>query len=398
MDELDFETRLRARLRRRFDGIQPSHELVAGVEQTLATRPQPIGMAVLRARRRELGWAVFVAAGLVLAIVLSGGRLGGPFGPGAPSTSPQSPDGVLADRNFIVLPPAGHDPSKGVDSAAADVLIERLRALLFAGDSPNAFSSGGGYAITFRLPRGGPSDESIRTVLRASGDLAFMSLPSGGSDGAGGAAIGQNPPADAVRLFGWDGVASAAMETGQQGEPALSITLRPAAAQAFSDFTSAHIGETFAIVIDDDVALLPVINEAITDGMLQVSGGGGFVESAAIIVGGKLPDAWIVPTVPEVLPPSAIEHELEFQFSKVEPRPATVDLAVTDASLTSILEGRRVVAVWYIKLDGLAAVCPSALPSDERGICRWTDPSIQHVFDAETGEWLGTAADFDEST
>jgi hypothetical protein len=398
MDELEFEARLSARLHRHFDGVAPSPELRAGVDQVLSTQPQPIGLALLRARRRDVGWAAVVAAGLIVAVALTGGRLGGPFGPGAPSASPlHTQEPASTWRDFIVLPPAGHEPSKAGDDLASNVLNGRLRALFLITDGGLSFSSGGGYAVTFQVQQEGPPGDVVRSVLRAGGDVAFMALPGAGTDGAGPAAIGQNPPDGARTLFGWDGIAGASIETDQQGSPVLSITLRPAAGQTFADFTAAHVGETFAIVIDDDVEFLPVINEPIIDGKLQISAGGAFAESAAIIVGGKLPDAWILPTVPDVLPPGEIEREMEFEFSKVEPSPVIVDVVITSASLTSVLQGRSVVPAWYITIDGLAAACGTAIPSDERGTCRWTDPSIEHVYNAETGEWIGTAADFDES-
>lgn len=397
MDELEFESRLGARLHRRFGAAAPSPELRAAIDQVLSTRPQPIGLAALHSRRREIGWAAVVAAGLIVAIALTGGRLGGPFGPGTPSTPPASPGPISTWRDFIVLPPAGSGPDKGEQLLASDVLFERLRALLFTGPNQN-FSGGGGYALTYQIPPGGPSDESIRTVLRAAGDVRFMALTT--LPGV----IGQNPPDDATLQFGRDGILSAAFES-PFGPPVLSMTLRPEAAEAFAAFSAAHVGETFAIVIDDDIALLPTINEPITDGTIQVSGGGlpgseeatNFLEAAAIIIGGRLPDSWILPIVPELVSPSDIAARMELEFSKVEPiPPANVDIRITEASLTSVLEGTHVVAVWYIKLDGLAAACPSPLPSDERGSCRWTDPQTEHVFDAETGEWLGIAEDFAE--
>jgi hypothetical protein len=399
MDDRDFELHLRARLHRRFDTLQPSAELRAGVDQVLATPPQRAGLALLRGRRRELGWGALVAAGLIVALALTNGRLGGPFGPGAPSTPPQSPNAVSAGRNFIVLPPAGYDPDKADNTLAAQVLIERLRALLFSG--PNqAFSSGGGYAITFALPKDGPSDDSIRAVLRTPGGLAFVPLPATYADGTHTAVIGQNLPTDEPALFGSEAIASASVSVDLQGRPMLSISLRPSAAEAFDVYTQSHVGSIFAIIVDDDVALLPTVNEPISDGRIQIAGAGppgseeatAFLETAAIIVGGTLPDAWIVPSVPELMSPSQIEAEMEFEFAH-DPLSRATDVTVTSADLDAMLIGQRWTAIWRITVDGLAAACPSPLPSDERGTCRWTDPTLTHLFDAETGEWLGPATD-----
>ena len=230
-----------------------------------------------------------------------------------------------------------------------------------------------------------------------------MPLPESYVDGTHAAVIGQNLPTQEPALFGWDGIADATSSVDEQGRPVLSISLRAAAGDAFDAFTTSHVGATFAIVIDDDVALLPMINEPITDGKIVVSGGGvpgsressDFAESAAIIAGGKLPEAWIMPSVPELMSPDDIETTLEFEFGKVEPPlPTSVDLRVTAADLDAVLVGRRWTPVWRLGLDGLAEGCPTPLPSDERGICRWADPNVIHVFDAETGDWLGTAEMF----
>lgn len=400
MDDREFELYLSERLHRRLDGLRPSTELRAGVDQVLSTRPEPIGLALLRSRRRELGWGALVAAGLIVAFALANGGLGGPFGPGTPSVLPQATGISGMDRHFIVLPPAGYEPDKSDGTLAADVLSARLRALLFVGDSPNAFTTAVGNAITFIVPAGGPSDDSIRTVLRAPGEVAVVPLPESYANGTNTAVVGQNLPTDEPALFGWDGIADATTSIDQEGRPVLLITLRAAAADAFGTFTTTHIGGTFAIVIDDDVALLPTINEPITDGKIEVSAGGlpgsleasDFAESAGIIAGGRLPDPWIMSTVPELMSPSDIETILELEFGKVEPPLSTsVDLRITAADLDASLVGRRWTAVWRLGLDGLAGGCPTPLPSDERGICRWTDPNVTHIFEAETGEWLGTA-------
>ena len=403
MNDREFELHLGRRLHQRFDGLQPSAEVRTSVDQVLSTRPEPIGLALLRTRRREFAWSALVAAGLIVALALASGGFGGRLGPGAPSASPQSTAVDGSDRQFIVLPPAGYELDKSNATLAADVLGARLRALLFVGESPNAFTTAVGNAITFIVPGGGPTGDTIRAVLRAPGKVALVPLPATYTDGTHTAIIGQNLPTDEPALFGRDGIADATTSLDEQGGSVLSITLRADAADAFSVFTRAHVGATFAIVIDDDVALLPKVTDPIDDGKIVLSGGGlpgsressRFVESAAIIAGGALPDAWIMPGVPELLLPDDIATTLELEFAKVEPPlPTNVDLTVTYADLDAILLGRRWTAVWRLGLDGVGAGCPTPLPSDERGICRWTDPTVTHVFDAETGEWLGTSEMF----
>jgi hypothetical protein len=279
-------------------------------------------------------------------------------------------------------------------------LNARLRALLFTGDFSGGFFSGGGNAITFELPTTGPSDESVRSVLRAPGVVEFVPLPKSYMEGAYTAEIGQPLPTDETALFSWDGIASATTDLDQQGHTLVTLSLRPAAAQALNVYSASQVGATLAVVLDGDVAMLPTINEPISDGKVALSGGGvpgsgeqsRLAETIAIVAGGKLPDAWIVPIVPELRTPSDLEAEMEFGFGKVEPAPpGSIDITVTSGQLDAILVGPRWTAVWRVQLAGLQDVCPTELPADERGICRWTDPTVTHLFDAETLDWLGPA-------
>jgi preprotein translocase subunit SecD len=63
----------------------------------------------------------------------------------------------------------------------------------------------------------------------------------------------------------------------QQGSLAgsyqIAFTLKPAGSKVFSDYTSSHIGQYLAIVLDKKVLSAPVIKNAITDGQGVVEGG-----------------------------------------------------------------------------------------------------------------------------
>lgn len=389
MDDLELERRLAARLHERFDSAQPPAELAASVQRLIATPTRPVGLADLRIGRLRLGWSAIAAVVLVAVVAIVGVRYGSLIGPGA-SPSPSVGAGNPTERFFIVLPPVDAAPTKTESSLAADVLNARLRALLFVGDGPSAFTTGVGNAITFRLPVTGPSDESISAVLRAQGEVAFVPLPESYTNGTHKAEVGQNLPTDEPVLFGWDGIASAAMDVDQQGRPALTITLRPAATEAFGDYTAAHPGGTMAVVVDDDVALLPVINEPVRGGEVHLSGGGlagsaeqaAFAEAAAILVGGKLPEAWssLPPWVPEILQPDELATGLARELPGV---------TVESADLDAVLYGRRWVAVWRTHLGGQIAVdvCPQLSVEWQRS-CPQVDPSLTFTFEAETGEFI----------
>jgi hypothetical protein len=299
MDDRELESRLRAQLHRRFDAAPIPPELTANVRQGMTTAARPLGFA-LRTRGMRIGWSVLAAAAIVVVAVVIAGNIAGPIGPGN-RPSPTAAASAAAERQFIVLPPAGM-PSKPETTLANDVLAARLRALGIGN-----FQSGGGYVITFNVPADGPSDAAIRAVLGATGDVAFVPLPPadyGLGVGKRQAAIGQPLPKDEPALFGWEGIASAnAAYDPANSLRTVNVSLKPDAAAAVGDYTTSHLGETFAIVIDGRVAMLPVINEPITGGEVNVSGGieGEFEVTAAILIGGMLPEAWRGATVPVLI-------------------------------------------------------------------------------------------------
>jgi hypothetical protein len=296
MDDLELEARLRTHLHRRLDDAPIPGGLVSNVSQALATAARPIGLAT-RTGRIRLGWAA-VAAAVILAVAAIGiGKGLGPTGPGAIAT-PTPPATTAPERWFVVLPPPGTDFNKPVASVAGDVLSARIRALGIGN-----FTSAAGYGIEFLLPAGGPSDASIRAVLGANGELRIVPLPvSDYGPGMRTATLGKPLPKDEPALIGWDGIASVASDP-LGGSPDITITLKPAAAQAFGDYTGAHIGETFAIVLDGRVVLLPIVMDPVTSGQIKITPGSGdtFAETAAILAGGELPVAWRGATVPEII-------------------------------------------------------------------------------------------------
>jgi preprotein translocase subunit SecD len=60
--------------------------------------------------------------------------------------------------------------------------------------------------------------------------------------------------------------------TTQAGEPQVSFTLTDVGSKIFSDFTSQHVGDSLAIVLDKQVISSPVIQNPITDGQGVING------------------------------------------------------------------------------------------------------------------------------
>ena len=387
MDDRELEARLQTHLHRRFDNANPSPELTAGVQQALRTEPAGV-LPNLRLRAPLRSWSLVGVMGMATLLAVAAIRFGSVIAPGDPGQSVATPTIVPSApdvRWFVAVPPTGSQPTKTETGLASDVLNARLRAFDFGADS-NGFTSASGHAITFALPMTGPSDASIFGVLVAPGDVEFVPLPDSYTDGTHTALAGQPLPTDEAALFGWDGVESASMDVDQQDRPVLTIRLRPAAAEAFGDYTSANVGSSFAIVIDGDVALAPVVNEPISGGAVQVSGGGlagsdeaeAFDLASAILIGGKLPDAWVPTGVPEILQPDELADRIARELNG-----ATLEAAQLDA----IAQGIRWTPVWRVRLGNLAHSCPM-LPADGSRTCPPTEGTVTYTFDAETGEFL----------
>lgn len=78
----------------------------------------------------------------------------------------------------------------------------------------------------------------------------------------------------------------------QNGQPAVDFRFGPSGAKRFGAYTSANIGQPFAIVLDNQVISAPVIRQAITTGSGQISGAMNVEEStrlAVLLRAGALP-------------------------------------------------------------------------------------------------------------
>ena len=75
-------------------------------------------------------------------------------------------------------------------------------------------------------------------------------------------------------LFGGDQIASAKVATDQNGGPAVDFVLKPDGTRLFADYTATHVGSYFAITIDGVVLTAPVIQNAIPNGDIEITGGG----------------------------------------------------------------------------------------------------------------------------
>lgn len=204
---------------------------------------------------------------------------------GSLSTPLPSPPPSIVYR---VLPPAGPIPSKDDTGRAIDVFSARLRAL-----GIGTFTAAAGDAITFVLPPP-VSDPQVRAILSTPGQVSFVPL---GPPGEVQAAEGEPPPGNRNALFGADQIAAASVDTGATGGPAVTIRLKDAGARLFADYSSAHIGDLFAIVLDGRILVMPMVMSAVADGGITISMPDQQraipIEAlAAILASGPLPLAW----------------------------------------------------------------------------------------------------------
>jgi hypothetical protein len=315
MDDPELEARLRTHLHRQLDDLDVSRDLRSRIEQGLSSADGS-SRNDRRARRwMSLGFSVVAAAALlvVATIGLNLGRGPGPAGPTTtPSPASQPPSAAPTERSFIVLPPPSARPSVADATLATDVLTGRLEAL----GVPISGTVSSTSSILFETPDLRVNDAAVRALLAAPGAIEFVPLPPadyGTSESPGPlvAAVGAPLPKAEAALFGGEGVGT--LRPTVQGPLALDIDLRPAAALAFGAYTTAHVGELFAVVVDGTVVAAPSISEPITTGKLTVSiapagdAGADATRSGqraialATVIGGELPAAWRGLSVPVVV-------------------------------------------------------------------------------------------------
>ena len=388
MDDRELETRLRTHLHARFDAMQPSAELVDGVRQLVATRPAPVGLAALRHRPVRFGFALAVA-GVIGAIAIVGGYLPNPIDPGFGGVTPTPGASVPAEtsRTFVVVPRFGTAPLIGETERAADILSERLRVLGY-----ESFEVDVGVGIVYTLPLDGPSDDATTEVLEAVGDVAFVPLPPEDyGEGKLVAEVGQSLPKDEPVLFGWEGIAEIGLDRDAERD-ALRFALRSDAATALEAYTSAHVGETLAILVDGTVVAAPEILGAISGREVIVSSASAneqtFSVASAILLGGLLPDSWQEGQVQ--WPVLGQEAAAARAFEEISREIALgggfgrAD-AVQSVALEVVSEGPGWLPVWNVVLSGQFTQClpPPPDPRATPRACSSDDMLV--VLDATNG-------------
>jgi protein-export membrane protein SecD len=176
---------------------------------------------------------------------------------------------------YRVNPNGERQPTLQDVEVVKQIIERRVNA---TGVSEPVVVTSGTDRIVVEVP--GISDtDAIRKLVGQTGRLDFVPLPRDtyGSDGAAGPQVateGQPLPTNEEALFSGDQVRSANVSSDQQGRRVVAFTLADKGKELFANYTSDHVNEFFAIVLDGVVISAPSINEPITGGSGQISGGG----------------------------------------------------------------------------------------------------------------------------
>ncbi len=166
---------------------------------------------------------------------------------------------------YQVLPAADKVPTRDDLNIMRTIIINRIDK---SGVAEPQVTVQGSDRIVIEMPNVQNVDQ-IRSLVGTTGRLDFV--PLGQTTASQGQQLDLNvfPP-----LFSGDQVASATIGSDQTGRRTVDFVLKDEGKNLFADYTSKHVGDYFAIVLDGEVISAPVINEAIPGGQVQISQGG----------------------------------------------------------------------------------------------------------------------------
>ncbi|WP_265501090.1 protein translocase subunit SecD [Paracoccus beibuensis] len=156
--------------------------------------------------------------------------------------------------------------------------------------------------ILIQVPGIGSASE-LKDLIGTTAQLTFNPVVGSTGDADAQPGLGQTvaPSVDQEGLFyiledspvvtGED-LVDAMPATDENGLPSVNFRFNPTGARAFGAYTSANIGQPFAIVLDNEVISAPVIRSAITTGSGQISGSMDFEQAnrlAVLLRAGALP-------------------------------------------------------------------------------------------------------------
>jgi preprotein translocase subunit SecD len=166
---------------------------------------------------------------------------------------------------YRILPAGGKTPDAGALATVRDIIERRVNS---TGVAEPLVVTQGTDRIVVELP-GATDRAAIEALVGQTGRLDFVPIPSGTVTPQEGSTIDESV---LHPLFSGDQVASAAIGVDSQTNGrAVDFALKSEGAKRFADYTAAHIGESFAIVLDSRVISAPTIQSAIAGGNVQIT-------------------------------------------------------------------------------------------------------------------------------
>jgi preprotein translocase subunit SecD len=181
---------------------------------------------------------------------------------------------------YQILPVGDRTPGADAQRTERDIIERRVNS---TGVAEPLVQTQGTDRIVVELP-GVSNADDIRKLIGTTGRLDFVPIPTGAAPPSQGTKIDPTyevpcaPPASVSGciLFSGDELASANVDFNTNdlgpGQRAIAFTLKSRGAQLFGDYTTHHVGEYFAIVLDGTVISAPVIQSAIPNGTGRITG------------------------------------------------------------------------------------------------------------------------------
>ena len=189
---------------------------------------------------------------------------------------------VQAEGNALVIGLSDAEKAATDDRTIQQSLEIVRRRVDEVGTREPSITRQGENRIVIQVPGIGSAEE-LKALIGTTAKLTFNPVVATGSDPKSNPGLGNVilPDAENPELFytleanavvTGEELTDAMPGTDQNGAPAVDFRFNPGGARKFGAYTSANIGQPFAIVLDNKVISAPVIRQAITTGSGQISG------------------------------------------------------------------------------------------------------------------------------
>ena len=209
---------------------------------------------------------------------------------------------MVADGGDIVITLSDAEKA-ATDTRTMQQSLEIIRRRVdAAGTREPSIQRQGADRILIEVPGIGSAEE-LKAIIGTTAKLTFNTVIGQGSDKAANPGVGNLllPASDQQGLYytveeapvvTGDDLVDAQPSFDQNGRPAVSFRFDTSGARKFGEYTGAHVGEPFAIVLDKQVISAPTIQTAITGGSGIITGNftvEGSTNLAVLLRAGALP-------------------------------------------------------------------------------------------------------------